>query len=615
MKFPLSRAPFGAYPPLSEAQTEQIELIVQQTLAETLVESETHQQKQRRLLPRSQYKVVKKVENLICYRQRSGVTAEQRAMASRPSPGRTNVSSRTSPSAYIGDIDAAGRTPKLVTVGTMVGTLEDVMHGLLAPDATSTFIRASYTNEELLDSELLHCIKSPTLEKPFQFCGVKWHVLELTKITSKRDFVFVEASGVIERPNGERVGYYIMHSVDLPGLSELSENYQVLRARVVSCHLFRQLPNNVVDVYMKALVDPSGHMPATVAIASTVGALLKFGKAIECSHSKKLEYLLEQEQHKDAGLSNRTNEPSCVTSRGSRQSGRSNGSFRSMNSGGTSKPCAVCSTTLHVFRSVAHCELCSRETCSRCRVTRRLSYRVARPKELKQKNTIFCTTCVARAYAYSAVDVARAELSAQTSPTKIASNGANIFDSRNNYTVLTSSDYTRLEPSVEDGDDDQSCQRRSLGDDAGGVQVRRRSLTHPAVLNEKVEKLVDLDITCLSVVSSSSDYLDEDFYESEEGRRKTQPPNSFSDLPECEPLDPLAISMPPKPRAPPLNSHLRRQRELMRRMEELRQNAESVYQLTWRNTQSMQLSGVSLQSPSVSSTSSIYRDITPTSEH
>ncbi|KAG6616635.1 Zinc finger, RING/FYVE/PHD-type [Phytophthora cinnamomi] len=489
--------------------------------------------------------------------------------------------------------------PKLVTVGTLVGTLDDVMLGLLATDATSSFIRASYTNEELLDAELLHCIKTPTPEKPFQSCGVKWHVLELTKITSKRDFVFVEASGVLDRPNGERVGYHIMHSVDLPGLGELSEKYQVLRARVVSCHLFRQVQNNTVDVFMKGLVDASGHMPAAIAIASTAGALLKLGQAVECSHSKKLEYLLELEQLKGAGVSH-------ASARSSGHSDRGIGSFRSMKTNGSSKPCGVCSTTLHLFRSVAHCELCAKAVCSRCRVTRRLSYRVARPKELKQQNTIFCTTCVTKATAFSAAEVARAEVNAQTSAKKSTLGGLNSFASSqprqflasstrsSNHTVLSSSNYSRLETSVEEDEEDD--QRRSLSNDVS--RVRRRSLTHPAVLNDKVlsgEKLADLDLTAgLSVVSSCSDYLDEDFYESEAGRRKTQPPSAFSDLPEGEPMDPLASSMPPKPNAPPINSHLRRQRELMRRMEELRQNAESVYQLTWRNTQSMQLQSQSV---------------------
>ncbi|ETP26951.1 hypothetical protein F441_00476 [Phytophthora nicotianae CJ01A1] len=609
MKFPLSRTPFGDYPALSEAQAEQIKLLVQQILSETLVEYESHEQKQRRLLPRSQYKVVKKVENLICYRQRSRVSPEVVTPVTRTYPTRTNspspVSSVTSASyastARSGDAQSLRHTPTLVTVGTMAGTLDDVMHGLLATDSTSTLIRASYTGEELLDSELLHCIQSPTPVKPFQFCGVKWHVLELTKITSKRDFVFVEASGVVDRPNGERVGYHIMHSVDLPGLGELSEKYQVLRAHVVSCHLFRQLPNNTVDVYMKGLVDPSGHMPSAVATASTVGALLKFSQAVECSHSKKLEYLLEQEQLKRAGALNRS-------SGASHASTQSNGKLTK--AGGS---CAVCATTLHLFRSVARCELCSEAVCSRCRVTRRLSYHVARPKELKQQNTTFCTTCIAKASAYSAADVIRSELAAQSTFKKNASNSMNNLVSSQlrrfltgstlscNNTTLSSSTYSRLETPVEEDEDDLSSRRTSLDIDGPTVAVRRRSVTHPPVSREKVEieMLAELDLTSsLSVVSSSSDYLDEDFYENEAGRRKTQPPNAFSDLPESKPADPLACSMPPKPSASAMNSQVRHQRDLIRRMEELRQNAESVYQLTRRNTQ-MQCGGMPLHSQSV----------------
>ncbi|CAH0473136.1 unnamed protein product [Peronospora belbahrii] len=575
MKFPLSRAPFGNYPALSEAQSRKIESIVQQTLLETVGEYEVHQQKKRRVLPRSHYKVVKKVENLICYRQRLV-------------HGNAN--------------DVVWRIPKIVTIGVMVGTLDDVMYGLLATDATSTFIRASYTNEELLDSELLHCIESPTIETPFQFCGVKWHVLELTKIATKRDFVFVEATGIIVRPNGERIGYHIMHSVDLPELGELSEKYQVLRARVVTCNLFRQLSNNTIDVYMTGLVDPNGHMMGAVATTATVRLLLRLGQAFECSHSKKLEYLLEQQQKKRAN-----------------HFSRSNGLVAFSRPNEALKPCAVCTTTLHMFRSVARCELCSEAVCSRCRVTRRLSYRVARPKELKQQNTIFCTACVAKGSIYSAVSVARAELQLQSSFRKIASIRTNNLVSTqlrrflisssisSNTTALSSSTYSRFETPVETDENllNLTTRQRNRSSDDLNVPARKRSLTHPPVANDKaeMEKLTELDLCdSISMVSSSSDYMDEEFDENDVDTRQI---HTFSDLPEFDSADKLAISMPMKPYTSESESHERRQRELMRRMVELRQNAESVYQLTQRNTQSMWCSGVPSISQSVYLTNSV----------
>ncbi|KAG2521678.1 hypothetical protein BBO99_00005856 [Phytophthora kernoviae] len=458
------------------------------------------------------------------------------------------------------------------------------MYGLLAPDATSTFIRASYTNEELLDSELLHCIKAPTTETPFQFCSVKWHVLGLTKITSNRDFVFVEASGTVDSSNNERVGYHIMHSVDLPGLGELSEQYQVRRGRMVSCHLFRQLPNGSVDVYMKGSVDPGGHMPESVAIASTASALLKLGQAVECSHSKKLEYLLEQQQIKRSSAMRRTSGSSHVSSRSSAQSDRSIGPIKLIQSNKSSKSCAICSATLHLFRSVASCELCTHAVCSRCRVTRRLSYRVARPKELKEKNTIanFNENAVKDSFHSGK---ARNFLSSST----VSSNN-----------VALSSNCTRLEtPVEEDEEESASSRRRSLSFDVSDVRVRRRSTTHPPTAAES--KLAELDLSVsLSVVSCSSDYLDEDFYEGEAGQRKTQPPNVFSEIPELpETTNPLTSSLPPKPSVPPMNSQLRQRRELMRRMTELRKNAESAFQITQRNTEMMQCGGMPLKAQSV----------------
>ncbi|KAL4150171.1 hypothetical protein PRNP1_009577 [Phytophthora ramorum] len=316
--------------------------------------------------------------------------------------------------------------------------------------------------------------------------------------------------------------------------------------------------------------------------------------------SKKLEYLLEQEQLKRASTASRTSGVST----------RSSGSVKSTKSNNSSKPCAVCATTLHLFRSVAHCELCSQAVCSRCRVTRRLSYRVARPKELKQQNTIFCTSCITTAINYSSAAVARAELTVPPSVKKTPS-GLNTLVSNqlrrfltnstvssNNNTLLSSSTYSRLETPVEEDEEDLSSRRRSLSFDGVHVPVRRRSVTHPHVASDKVEKLAELDLS-LSIVSSSSDYLYEDFCESEAGLRQTHPPSAFSDLPEGESADPFAFSMPPKPTTAAMNSQLKGQRELMRRMEKLRQNAESVYQLTRRNTESMQCGGAPFQSQSV----------------
>ncbi|CEG35871.1 Zinc finger, RING/FYVE/PHD-type [Plasmopara halstedii] len=574
MKFPLPHMPFGNYPALSEAQMQQIELTVQQTLSKALGD---YEQNQLQVLPRSQYKVVKKVENLTCYRQRSTASARgatrhySERITSRSSMSSQPLTSFLSPARYRNN-GSDRPSPTLITVGTIAGTLNDVMYGLLATDATSTFIRASYTKEELLDTALLHSIRAPTPSKPFQFCGVKWQV---TKLSSQRDFVFVEASGIVTRTNGDRVGYHIMHSVDLPGLDELADCYQVLRGRVMSCHLFRQLPHNTVDVYMKGIVDPNGFMRQATAIVSTASALLKFCHAVECSHNKKLEYFLEQEQLKRGDTLSVDNR-------------RSNNLVTLSMTSRSASTCTVCATTFHLFRNVAYCELCSEAVCSRCRVTRRLSYRVARLKDLKQQNTTFCKACVAHASNYSAVNVARIELVVRSSLMENNSDGFNTLVSTELCRHLTI-----FSPS---SSEDLLSQRNHLNTYDSSDQVRRRSVSShsPAAIERLDAKdLVEADSIPRSTMSSTScGYLD--FFESVIGWRKTESPNANSTLIESENVCPLARSMPVKPSPSMLTSPLWHQRELMRRMEELRQNVESVYQLTWRNTQSMRSSGVRL---------------------
>ncbi|KAI9919367.1 hypothetical protein PsorP6_017357 [Peronosclerospora sorghi] len=559
MRFPLPSAPFDTSVALAPSIVEQLERLIQQTLSKALVEYEAYHQNPRRALPPSQYKLVKRVEHLVCYRERVKAGPAASATFSASAPCKSNVTDTTS------------HPSKLVTIGTIIGTLDDAMYGLLATDVTSTFMRASYTHEELLDSELLYCIEAPRPDQPFTFCGVKWHVLELSKVTTKRDFLYVEASGIVMR-DGQRVGYHIRHSVDLPGLGALSLGHaHVLRAHLVSCNLFRQLANNKVDVYMTGSVNLNGHVPTAVATAFTATALLKLGQAIECARSKKLAYLVEQQQWKRYnGKAQGSGDTSAITL---------------LKSHGSSTPCAVCAAALHVFRSVAHCELCLQAVCSRCRVTRRLSYRVARPKELHHRNTVFCTACVAKGVTYSAIDVARAELTGRTTPTSLSSGQLRRLVTSSlastSTCAISASAYTR-----QDGREASSWKRASLVEYQ--VPVRKRSLTLPCVAPDTDNGMERLDRseTTLVVTSSTRDDMQEDG--NGDGRTKTLALCGIADHLDVAPrTNSLASSMPPRLTASAIESQRRRQLEWMRRMKELWQNAESVYQYTRKNTDSM----------------------------
>ncbi|KAF1779559.1 hypothetical protein GQ600_3618 [Phytophthora cactorum] len=129
--------------------------------------------------------------------------------------------------------------PTLLQVGTIEGTLNDVMYGLASFDAVGTLIKSSYTAEEVVDAETLYELQGPTPEEPFRFLGIKW-VVKSTSSSVKafvwpRDLTFIAATGILNRQGGERVGYHLMHSVISVKAMVLSKESGSARACSTCC--------------------------------------------------------------------------------------------------------------------------------------------------------------------------------------------------------------------------------------------------------------------------------------------------------------------------------------------------------------------------------------------
>eukprot|EP00644_Phytophthora_capsici_P001987 jgi/Phyca11/20855/fgenesh1_pg.PHYCAscaffold_74_\ len=100
-------------------------------------------------------------------------------------------------------------------------------------------------------------LKEPTCEDPFKSVAVKWMELAVRRrsmgLLKNRDYVYVEATGVQDLPSGERLGYHIMHSVDIPQAHDLAGR---VRAKLSVCSFFRQRKDDTVSVYVMAMMDP-----------------------------------------------------------------------------------------------------------------------------------------------------------------------------------------------------------------------------------------------------------------------------------------------------------------------------------------------------------------------
>ncbi|KAG3189010.1 hypothetical protein PC128_g11937 [Phytophthora cactorum] len=348
--------------------------------------------------------------------------------------------------------------PRLLAVGNLRGSLDDVMYGVVSPNASSARLRSSYLGEHIADCAVLREIKSPSPADPFRFLGVKWFVRAkhrgAARIVLPRDFVVLEFSGVMMRPDNSRVGFHLMHSVDIPTCRELHE-HRILRAKVSSCYIFEETRNNRVQVFMTASVDPSGHVLNRMAVRSAATALSNCWKSVSCAHNKKLAFCLENERPSAMGTSGITSSRgghallSASVIRSSRgglsaltpvnessvreSSAMEPVSQRSNYSSTTHRrQCGVCRGKLGVLSKSISCQLCSEQICNRCRIVRKLSSNTLN-SQVTQSSINFCKKCVASVSDESALEIARQELWVRARGRTRASSAVSRMTSRNSF--------------------------------------------------------------------------------------------------------------------------------------------------------------------------------------
>lgn len=444
MKFPTARSPFGELPPLHPEHAQRLSDLATALVDQAIDEYDQFVRVHKRRLARSNWKLVKKLENLTLYRQRRSSPVDDDPSCQSYS---AITSSASAPFEVEPDQHINWSLPKVVTVGTLPGSLEDVMLGVSSPDAAAMLRKAAYNKEEVVDADVLYPIEQPTEDAPFAFVGVKWMVVELHAMSRRRDFVYIESTGVRKLPDGRRIGFVLTHSLDeqLDGCKSLEQNHNILRGRISSCYLFSPADVKVqsVEVYMKGFVQPSGKMVDAFAISTTATAILQFfAHAAECAQHRKLAHKVETSDEAKPEA-----EQQLVQREDQQPRSRSATSAwiqRRMRGDKDEVKCSVCHTgggalsALKLFRSTSGnsalsqrstaasngmgtCELCARQVCARCRMMRKLwlaappvSASSARSKQLRQSSVVVCTACVIGSNQQNAEDVARADVQAMT---------------------------------------------------------------------------------------------------------------------------------------------------------------------------------------------------------
>ncbi|KAL3673178.1 hypothetical protein V7S43_002470 [Phytophthora oleae] len=281
----------------------------------------------------------------------------------------------------------------LLAVGIIDSSLDEVMFGLETPDFLAMQVRSETLGNQPLDGAVLAQLAGPTEDDPFQFMGVTWMVGEqswpLNMVVRPRDFIILTATGVVSRPNGERIGYEVVQSIDLPQCPELPK--PMMRSKLMYGAIYRQFDNGTVDVYIQIYVEAQGRIMDKLVIAAMWESTLGFWNAPQLSQTKKLKWCINnKKQQEQASVLARNGEveakhcENCLTKRSMISRRRS---FH-LNDGNT---CAICATPL----------------CSSCRVKKTLRVPGEHRAKLQGMDVVVCQACVHFAEKQCTVSIAQ----------------------------------------------------------------------------------------------------------------------------------------------------------------------------------------------------------------
>ncbi|KAI9919406.1 hypothetical protein PsorP6_017529 [Peronosclerospora sorghi] len=274
----------------------------------------------------------------------------------------------------------------LLCEGAISGKFEDVMYGVMSPTLEVMRLNSSYLHD-MHSASVLSTLISPSPDDPFQSLVLKWVRLDLplhsTSLVKNRDFVYVDATGILYLQDGEQLGFHVQHSVKLPHAPHLPG---LVRGNFHLCAFFRQERELAVEMYALGACDPRGPVLKSLLVHSIASVLLTSTDYAHCGEMKKLTWIMQHRNKLRMQLSIKCNDDKCVN-------------------------CALPLRQSRVKRlsTVRRlCKLCFHPVCRSCRVQKLLTFMELDFQYIKRKVT-FCPVCIKEALGVCALQVARDE--------------------------------------------------------------------------------------------------------------------------------------------------------------------------------------------------------------
>jgi hypothetical protein len=294
---------------------------------------------------------------------------------------------------------ASSKTYTVMCVGSLEGTMEDLLYGTHSKNRDEMRATAAYLHRSNLDCAVLNVLESGSDEDPFRQLAMKWFIAETfgdARLVNHRDWFNVESTGTGTDSWGRWYGYFLAKFADHPGCPPMPSDSDVVRGKMAMCCIYRQEPGSrIVDVYAKGSIDLGGGMPAFITSSASCAMMFSMAVAMESAEGKRLtklalQYAEERAKEKENEKADAEAEDALERSQKDTTDSVIDLLAASVISSSTSskndvktktpkvsrEPCNVCGKKPAMAKLVrsSHrkCGVCHERVCSRCNIKRKL---------------------------------------------------------------------------------------------------------------------------------------------------------------------------------------------------------------------------------------------------
>jgi len=186
----------------------------------------------------------------------------------------------------------------MICDGEVKGSLVDMMYGMTASSQEELMTGFWYKNPPK-DCVWLGSAEGPTPQDPFHSADFIWAYPDVPAY--QLDICYLKATGVEYDRHGNRYGYLVLHSVDLPQCRPF-ETHKIFRAKMHFTCLFREIRTGVLKVTLRGILDLQHHVKILKKLvsAATTSFIVGLLNGVGIGEAKKLTLLARRNRRGNA---------------------------------------------------------------------------------------------------------------------------------------------------------------------------------------------------------------------------------------------------------------------------------------------------------------------------